>query len=212
MFTKSSQIILVISKDYNSSTGVLQRVERNNNSWSKVDSSIKVFLGRNGIAPADGLCKVNHTDKTIKNEGDGKSPSGVFSIGRLFGNKKELNTKMPYFQVSKNIHCVDDVTSKLYNKIVTKQDGYTSYETMLRDDGLYNLGAVVQYNSNPTIKTRGSCIFLHISADRATAGCTSMKEPKLREVLKWLDEEKKPLFIQLPEATYNGLDLGSLIK
>jgi len=191
---------------------VLQRLKRSNNSWSKVGSSIKVFLGRNGIAPADGLCKVAHTDRTIKNEGDGKSPSGVFSIGRLFGNKKEFNPKMPYFKIAKNIHCVDDVHSKLYNKIVPKQNGYTSYETMLRDDGLYNLGAVVKYNSNPTIKTRGSCIFLHISANRATAGCTSMEEPKLKEVLGWLDDKKKPLLIQVPEAIYNGLDLGSLIK
>ena len=169
-------------------------------------------MGRNGIAPADGLCKINHTDTSIKNEGDGKGPSGVFSIGSLFGNKKKLNSKMPYFKIAKNIHCVDDVNSQLYNKIVPKQDGYKSYETMLRDDGLYNLGAVVKYNSNPTIKTRGSCIFLHISANRATAGCTSMQEPKLREVLKWLDKKKNPLLIQLPEDIYSGLDLGSLIK
>jgi len=136
----------------------------------------------------------------------------VFSIASLFGNKKETNFKMPYFQVNKNIHCIDDVNSKLYNKIVPKQDGYSSHETMLRDDGLYNLGAVVEYNSNPTIKARGSCIFLHISANRATAGCTSMDESKLREVLEWLDEKKKPLLIQLPRSIYNGLALGSLIK
>jgi len=164
------------------------------------------------MAPADGLCKINHTDSTIKTEGDGKAPSGIFNITSLFGNKKETNFKMPYFQVNKNIHCIDDINSKLYNKIVPKQDGYTSYETMLRDDGLYNLGAVIEYNSNPIIKKRGSCIFLHISANRATAGCTSMDESKLREVFNSLDEKKKPLLIQLPQAIYNGLSLGSLIK
>jgi D-alanyl-D-alanine dipeptidase len=67
---------------------------------------------------------------------------------------------------------------------------------------------IVGYNASPPIKGRGSCIFLHIWAgpDSHTAGCTAFDEAMLREMMLWLDPEKRPLLVQLTADHYKKLE------
>jgi len=208
----SSQLLLVLADDYNSTTANLERYEKRKELWHKAGKSLQVYVGRNGMAPAKGLCKIAHKKLNEKQEGDGKSPSGIFNLTSSFGKNLDVNFKTDYFQVKKTLHCIDDVNSKFYNMIIEESKGYGSHEVMLRDDGLYDLGAVVEYNTDPTVPKAGSCIFLHISANRPTAGCTSIEKENLEELLQWLDKKKNPILIQMPISTYRGLSIGSLIK
>jgi L,D-peptidoglycan transpeptidase YkuD (ErfK/YbiS/YcfS/YnhG family) len=64
----------------------------------------------------------------------------------------------------------------------------TDAETMWRDDGLYDVLAVIGYNDSPPIPGVGSAVFLHVARQLAdglgpTSGCVSLKLDNLLAVL-----------------------------
>jgi L,D-peptidoglycan transpeptidase YkuD (ErfK/YbiS/YcfS/YnhG family) len=68
---------------------------------------------------------------------------------------------------------------------------------MRRADGLYQLGIVVGYNTEPVLAGRGSAIFLHVwrGPGQATAGCIAMNLADLERIVAWLDPVKNPRII-----------------
>jgi L,D-peptidoglycan transpeptidase YkuD (ErfK/YbiS/YcfS/YnhG family) len=97
---------------------------------------------------------------------------------------------------------VDDSRSVHYNTIVNRDSvarvDWTSSERM-REIEQYAYGVHVAYNAPPR-PSRGSCIFLHIWAGPAsvTAGCTAMDARALRELMGWIDPQRRPMLVQLP--------------
>lgn len=123
-------------------------------------------IGRNGVAKAN-----------EKREGDGKTPSGTYSVTALFG-EGDATADMPYIKSDEKTVCVDDSNSTHYNKIIDKTSvaaDFASFEEMKRNDGQYAFGAVIDYNADGS-KGMGSCIFIHIEKepDAPTAGCVSL--------------------------------------
>lgn len=189
------QLIVVISPEVNSTTASLQRYEKES-VWHKAGESISVTLGRSGLGWAEG-------NETLKMEGDGRSPAGVFPITSTFGYDPQPNSTMPYFHADERLMCVDDVNDSHYNKmaLLNPQNPPKSYEVMRRSDGVYRHGAIIDYNPNG-ISGRGSCIFFHLNKtnNTPTSGCTAMEEKPLLEMLRWLDPEKKPRLLQIPAS------------
>jgi L,D-peptidoglycan transpeptidase YkuD (ErfK/YbiS/YcfS/YnhG family) len=62
------------------------------------------------------------------------------------------------------------------------------------DEPSYYYGAVIDYNTDPVVSSppMGSAIFLHVSTGGSTAGCVSLPESELLEVLRWLDPAQQP--------------------
>ena len=56
----------------------------------------------------------------------------------------------------------DDPSSKNYNKLVKFPFRYSA-EKLYRRDNIYDIILVLNYNLKPTIKNKGSAIFIHIS-------------------------------------------------
>ena len=198
--TQTTQLLLVKSEDLNSTTATLQAYEKKNGKWNKAFKSIKVNLGRNGLAWSSST-----QDKEIlKYEGDGKAPAGLFSLSGFFGYDEQA-FNFPYQKLSASDICVDDSDSQFYNTLLHTQntDGIKSYEKMKRDDNLYELGIFVDYNTKGA-KKRGSCIFIHIQREEnaPTAGCTSMSQKELLHLMKWLNSSKKPMLLQLPRTRF----------
>lgn len=218
--TEARQLIVVTTKDWNTINGQLSRYERAaaGQAWQPVEKKIPVVVGRNGLAWGVGLhgdvhqlAKPSHP---IKKEGDGRAPAGIFSLSTAFGYAPRAqagNLKLPYVQATKTLECVDDPKSANYNRLLERssvaQPDWNSSEQMRRDDELYRLGVVVDHNANPPLSGCGSCIFLHIwqSATKGTAGCTAMEPDKIEKLLSWLDSQKKPLLVQLPQAEIDRL-------
>ncbi len=200
----TKQLIVVTTKDMNSTSGILQRYEKSQK-WQKVGEKVEVILGQNGLAFGRGICKLNQVDN-LKIEGDKKSPAGIFELGSAFGYESE-KFKYEYIQSSKNLKCIDDSNSINYNKILydnhIKRD-YKSFEDMKRKDDLYALGIAIMHNKE-AVKNGGSCIFMHIKNINPTLGCTAMKKEELREIINWLRVEKEPLFIQLPQNIFQSI-------
>ena len=68
---------------------------------------------------------------------------------------------------------------------------------MRRTDGLYQLGVVVGYNTDPVIAGRGSAIFMHVwkGPGQSTSGCVAMALSDLERVVGWLDPARQPRII-----------------
>lgn len=188
------QLLVVISDDINSTTATMQRYIKNEK-WQKVGSSINITLGRSGLG-------YENFKEPLKNEGDGRSPIGIYPITATFSYDENITFNMPHWQLDENIYCVDDSDDARYNKIVKiTKDLPRSYEIMRRDDGVYEIGAVIGYNEQAA-KKRGSCIFLHLNHNdnRPTSGCSALDKVDLMRVLKWLDYAKKPHILQIPST------------
>jgi len=162
--------------------GKLQLFRQNkNNKIKQIGKTIAVVIGKNGSS-------------ANKIENDNKTPLGIFKLGKAFGFTKPT-TKLDFIKLKQNTTCVDDTNSKYYTKIIntTKNIG----EKMFSLKHAYQLGIVVQYNSNPTIKNKGSCIFLHIWKNNhtGTAGCIAMSKENIMWLLAHLGHNNN--FIQI---------------
>lgn len=190
------QIILVVADDFNSQKATLSCFENG----KKVFDSFEVNMGKNGLAYGLGEVELLHNSQDlIKQEGDNRSPIGIFTLDSAFGYKQEMDIKMPYLYASRELICVDDPNSNLYNKIVEMpKKAPKSFELMRRDDNQYALGIVVGHNKEQ-LSGAGSCIFLHIKSpdETPTAGCTSMKYLEIEQIVHWLDKSKNPTLIQI---------------
>jgi D-alanyl-D-alanine dipeptidase len=154
------------------------------------------------IAPAD---------MPIKQEGDGKSPAGVFRLSSVFGYAPVEaldDLEIPYTHVTESLECVDDVSSGYYNQIVLRdavdEVDWESSEQMLMPGIWYEKGIVVDHNASPVRPGAGSCIFLHnwSGPGDTTAGCTAMAPSVLTEIVYWLDSDADPVLVQLTESLY----------
>ncbi len=187
------QLIVVISPEPNSTTATLQRYEKEE-SWHTVGESVPVTLGRNGLGWESG-------NTSLKREGDGRSPAGIFEIHATFGYDENPIGTMPYYYADDNLICVDDSNDTRYNQmaLLNPNDPPKSYEVMHRADGVYRYGAVIDYNPTQSMG-RGSCIFFHLknAKNTPTSGCTAMDKKPLMEMLRWLDPLKKPRLLQIP--------------
>lgn len=210
-FSKSLQMLVVITKDWNAVAGRAQRFERKNGGaeWKAVDESFPIVVGRSGLAWTGELATPAATK--IKQEGDGSSPAGMFPLTAAFGvTTKPSALLMPYTKLNQFSECVDDVKSSFYNRIVNRMQvgnfDWKSSEKMLAVGEPYELGVFVGYNSFPVEKAKGSCIFLHIwrDASSGTSGCTAMKRQNLEMIVSWLSPTKNPYLVQLPEDVYNS--------
>ena len=207
------QLILVITPDWNTVQGELRRFERAvpGSEWRPVGETGVVVVGKNGIAwdPLETPVVPGPTKK----EGDGRSPAGVFSLGKAFGYAPAADAswlKRAYLPVAEGIECVDDPASAVYNQIVDRRTiqkpDWASAERMREVGEAYRWGVVVNYNT-PAVASRGSCIFLHIGGEggRGTAGCTAMAPNVLREAMAWIDPGRAPALVQLPRAAFEAL-------
>ena len=214
----AQQLVLVTTADWNATSGMLRRYEREGGRWHEVGGATPITVGRSGSAWGIGLHPAQ-SEGLQKQEGDGRAPAGVFRIGTAFGYADAAATGWPYQGMSASDWCIDVPASPLYNRIVdAERVGDTavegSSEPMRRDlhadgDVRYKLGFVIEHNPGNR-SGAGSCIFAHLwrAPGEPTAGCTAMPEPAMRELLAWLDPRRKPVFALLPDNELERLHVG----
>ena len=138
------------------------------------DFNFRCCIGKKGI-----------TNNKI--EGDKKTPSGLFSLGKVF-YRKDKNykpiTKLNLISIKKNMGWCDDVKSKYYNKLVTTKIK-CKHEKLYRKDSNYDYFIVLDYNLKKTIKGKGSAIFLHLTQNyKPTEGCIAIQKKDFQIMLK----------------------------
>jgi L,D-peptidoglycan transpeptidase YkuD (ErfK/YbiS/YcfS/YnhG family) len=215
---RARQAVVVVTPDWNADHGTLHTYERSNGAWHEVGARQPVMIGRKGSAWGIGL-HPGELPGPVKQEGDGRSPAGVFGIGEAFGYAEKAQTALPYAAMQASHYCMDVSASPLYNRIVDTRTVGTdavagSTEPMRLDlrtpgDQRYRLGFVIEHN--PQAKPNaGSCIFAHLwkRPGDATAGCTAMADSTMDRLQGWLRPDRHPVFVLMPAEQYRNLHVG----
>ena len=81
----------------------------------------------------------------------------------------------------------DDPKSKKYNKLIRFPFKYNAEKLFLKKK-IYDLILVLNYNTKPVIKNKGSAIFLHIASKKLTPtkGCVAVKKKDLLKILEFV--------------------------
>ena len=133
--------------------------------------------------------------KKKEREGDNITPRGTFKLLNVFYRPdkiKKIKTKLNKIKIKKNFGWCDDPKSKFYNKLV-RLPFTGSYEKLYRRDSIYDLLIVLNYNTDPIIKNKGSAIFIHIAKNKFsnTAGCIALKKKDLLILLASIKKKTK---------------------
>ena len=167
---QTTQAITVVGNGGSYATLTLHT--KRNGIWSET-LSCSARVGKNGITES-------------KREGDGKTPTGIYSFGQAFGVAKNPGTPRGWLQVNNNHYWVDDVNSPYYNKLVdASQTGiqWNSAEHLIGYPTAYKYAIAVNYNTACT-PGAGSAIFLHCSGSGPTAGCISVSQSNMVKILQ----------------------------
>lgn len=210
---EARQMVVVTVPEWQSTQGTLRTYRRQaHGDWHPVDPPRPVVIGKGGAGWGLGLQPPQH-DGPVKQEGDGRSPAGVFHIGIAFGYAAHADTGLSYHGMTASDWCVDVSGSPHYNRIVDadaagKDAVKGATEPMRRDihvhgDQRYRQGFVIESNWQQQ-PMAGSCVFGHLwkSSDTSTTGCTAMAPRTMGHLLAWLDADKHPVMVLLPESAY----------
>ena len=141
----------------------------------------KCSIGKSGI-------------KKNKREGDNATPQGIFSLGKFYYRPdriKKIYTNLSYKKIKKNMGWCNDPRNIKYNKEVNRKKIKNS-EKLFRKDHNYNAFIVINYNSKPVIKNKGSAIFLHLTKNyKPTVGCVAVKRNDFLKLAKIINNKTK---------------------
>ena len=133
-----------------------------------------------------------------KEEGDKKTPTGIFKIGDLYYRKdKKLKpkTKLKIIEKKKNIGWCNDINSKQYYNKPVGVNSKLKYEKLYRHDYKYDYFIPIKYNWNKTVIGKGSAIFIHLTKNyKPTAGCIALSEKDFLILIKLI---KKNCYIKI---------------
>lgn len=186
-----TQVVVVAAPEPEKSAATLTLYERRPGKlrWDLAMDPVEAVIGRNGLAA------FGH-----KQEGDGKTPQGIFKLGPAFGYAPKIKTGLDYRQATDEDIWIDDSASEQYNTWVIGDTQAQSFEKLKRDDDLYKYAAVIQYNTDVPVAGAGSAIFLHVwrGPDKPTAGCVAVAEKSLVKLLERLDRKRQPAILISP--------------
>jgi len=141
-------------------------------------------------------CALGKAGISKKNkEGDYITPRGTFKLVKVFYRAdkiKNLKTSLKKIKIKKNTGWCDDPKSKFYNKQIRLPSNF-GHEKLYRNDRIYDLVVVLNYNLNPIIKNKGSAIFIHVAKKsfKKTAGCIALNKKNLIDLLSVIKKNTK---------------------
>ena len=103
---------------------------------------------------------------------------------------KNMVCSLKKISINKRMGWCDDSLSKKYNKIITFPFTHKAERLYLKRN-IYDILISTNYNDKPTIKYKGSAIFLHIATKRyqATKGCIAISKNHMRKLLKYVNNK-----------------------
>ena len=171
-----NQVVVASGVQLNSSISTVTTWTRTATGWAKTGSWAG-HNGRNGWTSNHRL-------------GDGRTPIGVFTLTAAGGYAPNPGTRLPY-----------EYAPAFYSRVVNG----------VRE---FNYVVAIDYNrvprtppSNP-VRPRGRAagggIWFHVDTNSATAGCVTVPNPAMVQVLRWLDPAKSPVILMGPASTVAG--------
>ncbi len=124
----------------------------------------------------------------LKHEGDGATPIGSLKlIGGYYraDRVRSLMTALPMRPIRPNMLWCDAPDHPCYNRLVSTPFAH-SHERLYRDDSLYDICLVMDWNVSSRRRHRGSAIFFHLVRPgyMPTEGCIAVKLADMIKLLK----------------------------
>lgn len=141
------------------------------------DIDIACEIGRGGACPA-----------TNKREGDGCTPIGRWPLRGLLlrrGSADPCDLRLPWRFIRPGDGWSDDPADPAYNRPVRLPRRFSA-ESLIREDGAYDMVIVLAHNDAPPVPGQGSAIFFHLSEGRPTAGCVAVERADMLRLLPLL--------------------------
>ena len=143
--------------------------------WRMGATRLRASLGRGGVRGLD------------KQEGDGATPEGVLPLRRVLYRADRVprpRASVLITPLAPHDGWCDDPASADYNRAV-RLPHPARCEALWREDGLYDVIAVLGWNDAPPVPGRGSAIFLHAARPDGgpTEGCVALPLRDLQMVL-----------------------------
>lgn len=179
----STQLVAVVAHAH-ATSGTLSLYVRRGACWRRVAGPWTARLGRTGLSAR-------------KHEGDGATPTGTYRFGAtMYGIAPNPGVRFAYHRLVCGDWWDEDPASPAYNTFQHVACGRAppfggGSEALWRISPQYRYLAVIDYNASPIVAGRGSAIFLHVAVG-ATAGCVSLPEPELLQLLRWLRPSAHP--------------------
>ena len=134
-------------------------------------------LGRGGII-------------TAKREGDGGTPRARMRILGGYHRRDHFrvgSTRLPLKPITPTLGWCEVPEDRNYNRPV-RMPYAASHETMRRQDRLYDMCLVLDWNIRPRLRGRGSAIFFHLarSGFTPTQGCVAVTARVMARLLPYL--------------------------
>tara|TARA_B100001248_G_scaffold138277_1_gene103861 strand:+ start:4354 stop:4845 length:492 start_codon:yes stop_codon:yes gene_type:complete len=128
-----------------------------------------------------------------RKEGDLITPKGRYKIKYILYRRDriiKIRTKIKRIVIKKDMGWCDDPKSKNYNKLVVFPNEY-SCEKIYKKENTYDIIIVLNYNMNPTIKNKGSAIFIHVAKNnyKKTEGCVAIKKSDLKKLIEKINKK-----------------------
>ncbi|WP_433334567.1 L,D-transpeptidase family protein [Spirillospora sp. CA-294931] len=175
---RANHVLFAIAPEYGSTEVSITECAKKGRRWKRVLTA-SGYVGKNGFA-APGT----------KKEGDGKSPTGMFTLTEAFG-EGDPGTSLPYRKLRDGGECwgstIGDARYNRYYPGTCLPDDENLSDYM--HQGPYRQAVVINYNrppDSPIVQGAGSAIFLHVSRARPTAGCVATDQPTVEAIMKTL--------------------------
>ena len=132
-----------------------------------------------------------------KKEGDLATPRGLFKLGLIYyraDRNSHFKSKLKRRKIRKAMGWCDDIRSSKYNKEIAFPFKYKG-EKLYRRDQIYDIFINIKYNHSPTLKGKGSAIFLHLTNKKykATKGCVAIQKKDFLKILPHISKKTKIL-------------------
>jgi L,D-peptidoglycan transpeptidase YkuD (ErfK/YbiS/YcfS/YnhG family) len=192
LLADKDQLLIVFSKNDTTSKAVLASFDKKNGHWQVHFNPVVACIGKNGFARPD-----------EKKEGDNKTPSGFFALGQLFSYESSVKTPLSFIQSTAEDKWIDDPASSEYNRYVRGKTDAKSFEHLLLKSIDYKYCMVIEYNTMPVVKGKGSAIFFHLADTiyTPTEGCVAIQEKDMLRILEWLQPGHKKAILMGTEQT-----------
>ncbi|WEX09847.1 L,D-transpeptidase family protein [Chelativorans sp. AA-79] len=141
-------------------------------------------LGRSGVS-------------AFKREGDGATPLATMRPQRIYFRPDRRSggigpARLPVLPIRPDLGWCDAPCNANYNRPVRLPIA-ASHERMLRQDRLYDVCVVLDWNIRPRKRGAGSAIFLHIAREgmMPTEGCIAVSPRDMARLLRFLSRRTR---------------------
>ncbi|MBV8294544.1 MAG: L,D-transpeptidase family protein [Mycobacterium sp.] len=149
--------------------------QRSAGGWQPVQVGVPAHIGSAGLAPQP-------------KEGYPATPMGVFTLDSVFGTAPSPGGALRYVQVGPDDWWDGDVKSPTYNSQQRCRKEQCPFDTSASEnlDVPPYVHAVVMGVNKARVPGDGSAIFLHATDGGPTAGCVSIDDGTLVQIIRWM--------------------------